>query len=266
LAPNFQAIADKVMIVPFKYSFDRAKKCDHYSNISLYIATFIIFISFVFPYAVEKHPKLYLWIDAINCLFIISFSALRVISQYIFYKASHEKRADFIDNSFGTSLAENKSVGYFSNDDITSGIYKLAVNGFENSLYTYNIAKKMMFPIWLKNSVFIIVFMFLAILGFSNIIVLIIQLTLPYILIHQAIKHTIFVTKMQEIFKDYKKLFYDLRYINKEIKIPQILLSVIDYECALSWGSVLLDDKIYNALHDDLAKKWDEMKIEYNIQ
>lgn len=252
---------------PFKASFEQAKEFDKYSNIALWISTILL----AFAFALKTYNNDFIFvssvISSINCFFILSFAVLNFISESIFYNASMQRRADFIDNSFNSSYAEDRSKDYYTNDNITSGIYKLAVNGFENSLFTYHISKEMIKFKWFKNLIFAIIILALAIFGFSNAFVLIIQLTLPLLLLQQAIKHTLFVYRINRVYENYRRLFNDLKEAgDSKHKRPEIFLNVLDYETALTFGSVLLDTKTYNKLNPILSDKWGKLKKEYRIE
>jgi hypothetical protein len=254
------------MIVPFRASFDKAKWYDKFANICLWTSSGILVFSFLVQSISPEYKTISDNINGINCFFILAYALLSFITNNTFYNASTQKRYDFIDNSFETSFSEDLSINYFSNDNIENGIYKMAVNGFENSLFSYNIAKEMLSPLWTKNIFIGILFVSLAIAGFNSAFVMMLQLTLPLLLVNQAIKLTIFVSRMQNIHENYRRLFQNLKVEkNRDNKKPEILINVIEYEAALSWGCVLLDSKIYEKLNPSLSKKWEEIKKTYEI-
>jgi len=255
------------MIIPFKNSFDNAEEYDKYANITLYISTMLAIIAFAIHSYNEDWKEISNIINSINCFFILAFAVLEFITKHIFSEASSQKRYDFIDNSFDTSFSEENTKGYYTNDNIENGIYKMAVNGFENSLFTYAISKRMLKGLWIKNSLIAIVFIFLAVLGLNNAFIVILQLALPLILLNQAIRHTVFVSRINKIYENYRRLFQDLlKNTTKEYKKPEIIINVIEYEATLSWGGIILDTKIYNELNPELSKSWEEIKLKYKIE
>jgi hypothetical protein len=255
------------MKVPFKNTFDNAKAYAKYADWILYLSTGLIIIAFLLEKINPDLSKVSSLINKINCLFIVSYAVLDFITDYIFYRASYHKRLDFIDNSFNTSYSEDNSSEYYSNDDIENGIYKLAVNSFENSLFTYNICKKMLINIWIKNSIIALIFLTLGIFGYENTFVLLLQLTLPILLLSKAFKLTLFVNRINQVYENYRKLFQNIK-DKSGVKFanPEILINVIEYEATLSWGGILLDSKIYNSLNGKLSKDWENIKIKYGIK
>lgn len=255
------------MKIPFRNAFDYAKLYDKYANYVLWISTLLIIIAFLLKVFYPNLSYISNIINKVNCLFIVAYAVLNFITDYIFYKASYHKRLDFIDNSFNTSYSEENSSEYYSNDDIENGIYKLAVNSFENSLFTYIISKKMLIKIWIKNTLIALIFLVLAIFGYENAFVLLLQLALPILLLSKAIKLTIFVNRVNQVYENYRKLFQNIKSNrDNEFASPEILINVIEYEATLSWGSILLDSKIYNSMNDELSKAWEEIKIKYEIK
>jgi len=252
---------------PYKGSFEQAKAFNNYAEIILWISTILLTFAFVINICIPSWILVSNLISNINCFFILSYAILTFISEIIFYNSSIQRREDFIDNSFKTTIAENRSVEYYTNENISSGIYKMAVNGFENTLFTYSIANKMTKKLWLKNIVFAILILVFAVFGYNNAFVLLIQLTLPILLVQKAIKHTLFVYRIKRVFENYRRLFNDLKNVsNSKQKRPEIILNVIDYETTLTYGAILLDSKLYNKMNPALSKKWIELKKEYDIE
>lgn len=252
---------------PYKGSFEQSKTFSKYAEITLWISTILLVVAFVLKTINGNWINISELITNINCFFIIAFVILSFISDIIFYQASIQRREDFIDNSFETTIAENRSSEYYTNENITSGIYKMAVNGFENSLFTYNIANKMTSSLWVKNILFAVFILTFAIFGYNGAFILLIQLTLPILLLQQAIKHTLFVYRMRRVFENYRRLFNDLKNVDdSKPKRPEIILNVLDYETTLTYGAILLDTKLYDKLNPSLSTRWIELKNEYSIE
>lgn len=254
------------MKVPFRNTFDNAKKYNRYADNVLISSTILLIVAFILPLINKSLESVSCLIKTLNCILILFYAGLDFMSNYTFFEASKHKRADFIDNSFGTSFSEDNSTEYFSNENIQNGYYKMAVNGFENSLFSYNISKLMLPNLWIKNAIIAILFIFIAIAGYNNAIILFLQLFLPVYLLSKAIKHTLFVNRVGKVFEDYRRLFQDLKdKPNKDFKTPEIIINVLEYETVYSWGCILLDSNIYNLKNDELSRKWEKIKSRYKI-
>jgi len=252
---------------PYLGSFEQSKSFNKLAELTLWISTILLIVAFTIKAYNKTWSEQSECMSNINCFFIVSYAILSFISDVVFYQASIQRREDFIDNSFKTTIAEHRSVDYYTNDNIVAGIYKMAVNGFENSLFTYNIANNMTTSLWIKNVVFAILILLFAIFGYNNAFILLIQLSLPILLLQQAIKQTLFVYRIKRVYENYRRLFNNLRNeTDSKLKRPEILLNVLDYETTLTYGAIVLDSKIYNKLNPSLSTKWNQMKKEYNIE
>ncbi|HEY3374640.1 MAG TPA: hypothetical protein VGK02_06220 [Candidatus Aquicultor sp.] len=256
------------MVVPFSRTFEQARSFDKAARYVLYIATALAIIAFFFQLDNEARRPVSDLIDSINSIFIVAYGLLVIITNYIIYEASVQKRMDFIDNSFATTYSEESSKGYFSNDEVEQGIYKMAVNGFENALFTYNVSKRMLKPLWIQNALIGVLFILFAFTGQNNAFIMLLKLVLPIILFTQAVNQTLFVGRVKRIYENYRRLFQDLKNTpDKEFsKTPEILINVIEYEATLSWSGILLNTDIYNSLNEELSSEWETMKERCQIR
>ncbi|MGH1335157.1 MAG: hypothetical protein ACRBFS_03450 [Aureispira sp.] len=205
----------------------------------------------------------------INFVLIISFAGLSFVIDYIFFpKAENIRRADYIDNSFGSNHNIHESKDYFSNDTANYGIYKAAVNLFENCLFSLKISSKMLLWEVIKSIIIAIVIIILAVQGFQNsqIALPILQLFLSASILGELIKLIMYVSKMESSFNDLKNLFSEDNFKkNPENYIHLYLRYYSNYESALARSSILLNSKIYKELNPSLSKEWEEIKTKLNI-
>ena len=263
---SFQNMNSTKMNVPFKISFDQAKLYEKYSNQILWISSGILIFAFVIQSINNNLKNISDTINILNCFLIVAYAILEILTTIIFYEASKKKRYDYIDNSFQSLMSDENSKNYFSNDDLNCDIYKMAVNGFENVFFTYKISEKMQKPLWIKNVLISFLFVMVAILGLNNIFVMLLQLSLPFFLLKQAIKQNYFVGQIEQVCENYRKLFDSIKDSkNYDSKIPTMLINLLEYETTLSWANILLDEKIYNSLNPALSADWEKIKLRYKI-
>lgn len=168
---------------------------------------------------------------------------------------------DYIDNSLGSNLSGFRSQGYFSNDLNDDGIYKLAINCFENSFFSYEISKRMLVKEWSVFAIIGLIFLFEASLGSTSIVVLIIQLSLPLYLFQQAYKLLHFNIRTKAVVTSFKSLFNEMKTVQSSSdKLPAIIKTILDYETTKSWGSILLCQKIFNKTNRTLSEDWNNLK------
>lgn len=250
--------------VPFKNNFDTAKKYDKWTSIFLYISTILLIGSFILSQNANASP-LTRSIEILNCITIVLYSILGFIVDYIHYGAEIYRREDLVDNSFDCLLAENRTDDYYTNDDLKSGLYKMGVNNFESCFFSYEIAKQELYRLWVKTVFIVVIFIFIAICGYDECLIFIIQLSIPVVLLQQAIKHTFFVSRLKDVLCRYRILFNRLKNSSNENHNPEIMRNILEYEAIISWGNILLDDKIYRKMNASLSKEWESLKERYSI-
>ena len=154
---------------PFSNNYDFLNSCRKYDTIILVLSSVIsILVPLIQTYYASSAILINL-LNFLNILFLILYYVINTSTEIFIYPATAIKRRQgLIDNSFGSKLLDKPLNGYFSNDNIPYGAYKLAVNCFENCFFTYNIARTQTLKIVIKNTVCLIVFLLCAYFGFQN--------------------------------------------------------------------------------------------------
>lgn len=253
-------------IVPFKNSFDKAKKLDAWSNRLIWFSAFLSLTIFVLELCFQN-TTIIQWIDRLNCVVIVLFIVIEFVTDCIHSSAETHRRSDLVDNAFGCKLAESRSEGYYTNDELENGLYKVGVNSFESCLFSYKIASKTQCMLWLKSALFAGLFIICAVIGYDKGIVIIIQSSLPIFVISQAIKQQRFVFRLKTIYDNYRSVFDTLsnkRWYSQN-DYGKIMKEVLEYEGTISWANLLLDEKTYNEMNVYLSQEWERIKQKYNI-
>lgn len=104
-------------------------------------------------------------------------------------------------------------------------------------------------------------------MGNKDIVILIIQLSLPFFLIQQAIRLTFFHSRVHDVVCNFKSLFNDMKdNKNEEGRFPEISRNVVEYESTKAWGSILLSDSLFKKMNPKLSEDWNRLKGLYNIK
>lgn len=253
--------------VPFKNDFANAKKFNKYSKILLCVSAILLITSFILTKVSTPPFEIIHWIKIVNSLCIILFAICGIVVNLMHFNAESFRRDDFIDNSFGSILAENRTENYYTNDELPKGLYKMGVNNFESCFFSCKIVRESLPTLWIKAIILSILFVFFAISGFDGIAIFIIQLAIPAILLQQAIKYTLFHSRLNKVLEKYRTLFNNLKDKNdKEQCSTEIIKNILEYETTVSWGNILLNEKTYNKLNPSLSVEWEKLKKEYSIQ
>ncbi len=253
-------------VVPHAPMLDKARLFENLSSYVVIASTLVTIGSIFSEKYLGVNDDISRWLITVNCLLIFFAFIFEALFNYLFYEGSKMKRSDFIDNSLGTSFMDKRSKEYFTNDNIQPGVYKLAVNCFENIFFTSRVVSKMIFMTWIWTIVVTAIFIGSAVLGERQIILMLFQLSLPVLLFQNSIKLTLFATRISNLYEHFLRMFNDLRGVqDNKLKEPEMIKLVIDYQTALSWGSLLTSKSIFDKMNPELTREWIEVKKRYDI-
>lgn len=252
--------------VPFKRKYDVAKKYDKYGSYLLWVSTILLVANFILSQYTGVSTSIVRWIEIANCLTIILFSVAEFVVDYAYFVAETHRREDLVDNSFASFIAENRADRYYTNDDLQSGLYKMGVNNFESCFFSYNIAKQDLSSLWIKSIVLSLIFVLVGIAGYDKILIFVIQLSIPVVLLQQAIKHTLFVARLKNVLSRYRSLFNSIKNNGNNNCDAEIIRDILEYETIISWGNILLNEQTYNKQNTLLSDEWKSIKERYSIK
>ncbi len=234
---------------------------------------------------IEKSRCIVFWISIIgsaliplfnNDKFNSGFTAISLIvliclgiqSENYRSNAEKKRRSDLFDNSFGTKYNHDKSRGYYSNDEIPKGMYKIATNVFQNCLWSLEISNKMKDKEKIKNIVIGGAIAIFALFGFLNnmISIPVLQLFLSQEFLVKYINLDRYNKELEEIFKELKDLFSRNLKDNIDIEEARLFNIILRYECNISNWKMDLDSKIYSSEDARLEQEWSKIKDTYDIK
>jgi len=252
-------------IIPFKENYKFLDKCRLWESVLLiFVCVFSIAIPVIDALFSQLTVLLFI-IGFLNILLIILYYILNVATDIFIYPSTAVlRRKGFIDNSLGSKLLEKELIGYFSNDNIPVGSYKLAVNCFENAFFTFNIAKAMTLYIVIKNAIFSIFFIGCAYIGFTNNVVAlpILQIFISSLFLTQLIHHLNFTSKLKSLNEKFRFLF-ESKLGKNDLSYP--IFFILDYETVLAYNKSPLSNKVFNRLNPKLTIEWEGIKKRYDI-
>lgn len=255
----------------FSPQFELFKITNRLSTINQNIFWFILLLSII-PVIFKDNGLILQSNDLLNILNIILlcvfFTVESIIDLILLPQADSKRRDDFIDNSFGTKLSPTNSVDFYDNDEINTGLYKTAVNLFENCFFTYSLVKllttkKIIWPI-----VLLFVSIVLAFYGFKNVpfALTILQTLFSANILGALIKHLILINRLSTIFEGWLLLFQNPNIKANTVDFqPLIYKFWLQYETLLSKINAGVPNSIFNNQNERLTKEWKELKVKYNI-
>lgn len=251
-------------IVPHDINYKAINKVSSIASFVLYTSALIaLILLFIDKTTFVANKELYNKnLNSGLAILAILYFLIDIVQNYLFQQAELNRKNDFIDNSFETKLSDENSHGYFSNDSFPAGIYKLGVNGFENSFFSKAISKKMIFPSITKVALILILFLLVIFYTDQSTLIALIQIALPFTIIQQTIKLIFFHYHIKRVVDTYKHIFAN---VANSKKSPLIIDNVINYEKTLSWSGIQLDSKLFNKHNAKLTIDWEALKTKYSL-
>lgn len=233
-------------------------------NWLLIISTIISIIIIVLNnFNLDVNPNISLWLSRFLALVAIIFFILEIIQSQTYHQAEFQRKNDFIDNSLQTKLADSNSTNYYTNDEISEGIYKMGVNCFENSFFTKNISSKMLEK-QITYTILIWVVLWCVILTTpNNVFIQVVLLALPFSVANETRKLYRLNRSVESVFGTFKKIFSSTKKSKRE---SLIIDNVINYEKSISYSSIPLNSKVFHELNDSLSIEWNNIKKQHNIE
>ena len=259
----------KFRFLPYKTDYETLNKWRFWGRALLFL---VCTFSIIVPVMQKVQPSYPLkdLLSFLNFLFIFAFFVVNVVTETFIYPAtSRKRRIGFVDNSLGSKFLGEDSKNYFSNDALTFGAYKMVVNCFENCFFTYNISKGMMKFVVSKSSLFCIVFLTTAFVGFkdNSIALPILQIFLSSLFITELIHYLNFLVKLNILLEKFKMFFHDFIGLPPPPTLLQhSILLLLDYETTLAFNKSPLSDSVYLELREKLTKEWNELKNYYDVE
>lgn len=256
--------------LPYELSYKTLKLWRTIENSSLWAVFIISTILQVLSIACVKRlfdfSQLIEILSILNFVSIIGYGILYAVVEIIMQPiAASGRRKGFIDNSLGTRLLNRQVIGYYDNDSIKDGAYKMLVNCYENCFFTYNIVKAMLIGIVLKNLTLFMALLIFAYYGVKENVVAIpiLQLFLSSLFFIELVYHITFFFKLRNLCEHFRHIFSNRQ--NRDKTLENALYMVLEYETTLAYNKSPNSDSVYRKLNSRLTSEWDELKIRYNI-
>lgn len=255
-------------LVPYEADYNRLSKYRKIGTWGLWTISACTVILPVLNYfstnAVAQ--TIYNVINFLYFLIIIFYCILNIYTETFLYPATARKRRKgFIDNSLGSKFLEKPVEGYYTNDKLSQGPYKMIVNCAENCYFTKSIAKAMIPQIIAKNVLCGLAFLTIAYIGIKDSLVAIpiLQILLSTLFFTELVHHINFIEKLEQLFEQFKTFFINKP--NEQQLLQEAVLFFLDYETTLAYNKAPLSDAVYERLNEQLSKEWEELKDRYEI-
>ncbi len=248
--------------VPYNKSYELVNKINSVLNIIL-ICTTVISIIILILNKFENYSQHSRVLSVLLVILSVSYFVIEILQRHLFHEVEFERKNDFIDNGLKLKLSEENSIGYFNNDDLKKGIYKLGVDCFESSFFTKTITKKMLKKHLIQTGIIFLLVFTLIFTVADSVLIQVLLLALPYSVFNETIKLYRLHKNTNTVFNKFMHIFSTV----KKTKLDYLIIdNIINYEKSLSRAAIKLDSTIFNNENSDLATKWSEIKVAQKIK
>jgi len=258
-----------------------AQSAPHYATFSTVdllkkFSGFLFWLIFILPLLgiilknLHRHIEPAGLFDLINIIALILFFITESVVELIIIPiADNRRRDDFLDNSLGSRFALFPSVTYYDNDEVPVGLYKVAVNLFENCFFTHSLVKKATRSKILLPAIGFVVIIVFSFFGFQQdapMAMTVLQWLFSSTLLGAVIKHLILLARLSQIEQDWIALFGTSDFkTNPERYHPAIYKNWLNYETLHSRIPAEIPGKLYNQMNPQLTADWTRIKGSFNI-
>jgi hypothetical protein len=252
-----------VKIIPHQQITDSSRRLARYARHSLRLLSSIVALELGYKSFIDSPNQSVIDIFSVTIGIVsLLYIVLNTWSQIIFYKYTAEKRKDLIDNGLGSNILSFKSQGYFSNDSLQPGIYKLAVNTYENCFFSYHTSREMRTRNVIQSILLVALFVVSAFLGQNEILLLMVKIPIISIIIIGTFRLNSFVNSTSSICNSFAD-FFNILAGRKTLSGSQnavALKNAMDYEALIAWSTIHMNKKIFDRKNEELSQQWTELK------
>jgi len=241
-----------------KNFFGPLEKAENASGILFVMGAILSFASILVDQ--EAYPVFHTIVSYLFIITIIVFFVLSItIRLYWFPRAEDARRKDFLSNTFGFDLTNQRTTGYYSNDEKTPE-RRMALSVLENLLYTKTILQHMATLARAKAAICLLIWMILLVYRDSTMILITtIALTLfSEEILARWLRLEWALNRGEKLFESTHRLLQSNP--SQEKLFPYILDAFADYETGKSLAGILLSGKIFNKINPKLSREWEEIK------
>lgn len=224
-------------------------------------------LSLCMPYTATLDVLLKNILQAVFIVFVTVHFAVSQLSRfYLVPKAERIRRQQILSNSFGTKLSHEQTALYYNND-YSPSIKRLGANTLENSLFSKEIAARMLIRSRFITGSYVICWILAFALRHNNLELLtwITQIVFSGEIVAQWLNLEVLRLRHERV---YDQLHYHfLHEIGEESPraVATILDAFVSYESAKSSAGLLLSTKVFNKLNPALTEKWKRIRTDLNM-
>lgn len=184
----------------------------------------------------------------------------------LWFEAESTNRKHLIEDAFGVDLTNRRSRGYYNNR-FDKSAERFVTNAFESSFFTMNVSEAMIPSCLAKMGLALLLFTLMLFLQPAGVSVSdATQAVFSAYLVEDAVYLIVFHGKIKA---EYER-FYESLIGTGVVSRKQMILAMAnaqEYECTKAYFKIRLDSGRFEAMNDELGKKWSdiERRVVFNL-
>ncbi|HEY8034869.1 MAG TPA: hypothetical protein VIF37_04695 [Methylobacter sp.] len=197
---------------------------------------------------------------------VVHFSVSQLSRFHLIPRAERKRRQQLLSDAFATPLSHDKTSLYYNNN-YSPSVMRLGANIMENSLFSKEIASKMLIKSRIITGSYIVVWVLFFALRHDNInlLVWVTQLVFSSAIFVQWLNLEILRVRHESTYDQLHSHFLHKIGGDNQKAIATVLDSFASYEAAKAASGTLLSSKVFYELNPSLTRKWTQICKELNM-
>ena len=227
----------------------------------------IVFLSLCMPYSATLGASAQNVLQAVFIVFVMAYFTISQISRfYLVPRAERMRRKQMLSDAFGAPLSHDKTSLYYNNE-YSPSVHRLGANTMENSLFSKEVAARMLYKNRLVTGGYVILWLLAFALRHNNLEVLtwITQIVFSSEIVVQWLNLEVLRFRHERTYEQLHAHFLHEIGADSPKAIATVLDSFVAYEAAKSSAGLLLSTKVFHNLNPSLAEKWNQIRQELKM-
>lgn len=184
----------------------------------------------------------------------------------LWFEAESTNRKHLIEDAFGVDLTNRRSRGYYNNH-FGKSAERFVTNAFESSFFTMNVSEAMILPCLAKTVFALLLFILMLFLQPAGVSISdVTQAVFSAYLVEDAAFLIVFHGKVKA---EYER-FYESLVGTGVVSRKQMIFAMAnaqEYECTKAYFKIRLDSGRFEAMNEELSKKWSDIErhVVFNV-
>ncbi|MBY5551299.1 hypothetical protein HFO61_31675 [Rhizobium leguminosarum] len=213
------------------------------------------------------HPALFnIFQIAFLVLALLFFVQGQAQKLYFFPRAEGKRRQELLSNSYGVSLTNEETVGYYNNDQ-TNPLKRLAASVMESTFFTREIIRKMLVGQRAKTLGYLAVYVIVISVRSTNLELLTVaaQVLFSEDIISRWLRMEWLRLRSEQVYESFHRLFSSKQSFSRVAAQSHAIDLFSFYETTKATAAILLSSPVFHKHNARLTQEWDQIRARLGI-